>query len=519
MNPAKRAVAASAFVLCLAAAGAFVAGCHNSLFDTIAIIVEESANPLSVSFSPDPGMYTTEQSVTLTVNQPGASIRYTTDGSDPGEANGMLYGGAFEVSSSTVVKAMATKPDWSDSPVAQGEYTIPFGKQLKKYAITPANGDELGWSAAVSGDYAIVGAPGEDGGGSGRGAAYIFYRNGGAWDSVVRIEATNPTDGHRFGHAVAIDGDYAVVGTSYWTGQTSAYIFHRTGPGNAWDSGCKIDTPNPQFEGYFACSVAISGDYAVVGAYVEDGYYTDTGVAYVFHRTGLNAWADVVQLNSHNDAHSMDFFGGSVAIDGDYVIIGAPYWDSLGPSPIDGCGAAYVFYRTGPGNDWSGHVRLMALTLEDGAEFGGCVDIDGDYVIVGAQNEDIDVLSQAGAAYILRRIDTDSWEHSDHLTAPDAQTMDYFGDRVAISGDFALVGAKMEDGIADRSGSVYSFRRTAVNTWDQGPTAKIMADDGGSMQFFGRSVAVDGEYAVVGADGSDGPGGTPTDTGAAYVLR
>ena len=147
---------------------------------------------------------------------------------------------------------------------------------------------------------------------------------------------------------------------------------------------------------------------------------------------------------------------------------------------------------------------------------GGSVDIDGDYVVVGAQNEDIYVFSQAGAVCILRRKDTYFWEHSDRLTAPDAHTMDYFGDRVAISGDFALVGAKMEDGIADRSGSVYSFHRMTVNTWDDGPIAKIMAEAGGSMEFFGQSVAVDGEYAVVGADGSNRPGGTPMDSNCAH---
>ena len=96
--------------------------------------------------------------------------------------------------------------------------------------------------------------------------------------------------------------------------------------------------------------------------------------------------------------------------------------------------------------------------------------------------------------------------------------MDYFGSAVAISGDYALGAAEMEDGVADRAGAIYSFHRTVTNTWDAGPTAKWTAFDGGDLEFFGSSVGMDGMYAIVGAYGRDGPG-PKVGAGAAYILH
>jgi hypothetical protein len=96
--------------------------------------------------------------------------------------------------------------------------------------------------------------------------------------------------------------------------------------------------------------------------------------------------------------------------------------------------------------------------------------------------------------------------------------MDYFGSAVAISGDYALGAAEMEDGVADRAGAIYSFHRTGTNTWDAGPTAKWTAFDGGDLEFFGSSVGMGGMYAIVGAYGRDGPG-PKVGAGAAYILH
>jgi len=315
--------------------------CVNPLLDTVRIMVEESTDPLRVTYQPAPGTYTTPQSVQLSASKASAVIRYTTDDSEPTATNGTLYAGAFDVGASTTIRARAFLDPYSPSEVAVGAFTIPFGGQTKKTALTLESGAEFGWAVAIDGDYAIVGAPYEDGAGSNRGAAYIFHRTGpDTWDTGIKIIATNPTDEHAFGFSVDIDGDYAIVGTQNWLGRTSAYIYHRTGPDNAWDGGVKIDTTSPQDYGYFGDAVAINGDYAAVGAFGEDGNNTDSGAAYIFHRTGTNAWSAPQKVIGF-DSLSNDAFGHTLSIAGDYVIVGAPWYNSIGPSPLSDVGTAY----------------------------------------------------------------------------------------------------------------------------------------------------------------------------------
>jgi hypothetical protein len=497
-----------------------VSSCENPLFDTVRIMVEEATDPLLVSYQPDPGTFTVPQSVQLTASKIGATIRYTTDGSEPTATHGTLYAGEIDVTASTTIRARAYLDPYSDSEVAVGAFTIPFGGQTKRFALTPEVDAEFGTAVAIDGDYAIVGAPFEDGGGDNRGAAYIFHRTGpDTWDAGVRIQALVPVDDHRFGYSVDIDGDYAIVGKPEVFGQGEAYIFHRTGT-NTWDSGYEIAPPAVVFEGYFGHSVAISGDYAVVGAFGENGgiggSHAHAGAAYIFHRTGPNTWGERYKITASGDGMDGDNFGRSVSISGDTIAVGAPYWNITMPATSD-VGRAYAFLRTGT-NTWDWEDWLDGNVDQAGAEFGWSVDISGDYAIVGAHNEDEGAFSFAGAAYLFHHQAAYLWELSSRIVATDPASSDYFGSAVAISGDYAISAAKMEDEVADRAGAIYSYHRTATSTWNAGPTAKWTAFDGGLLQFFGCSVGIDGMYAIVGAVGCPGPA-SETGAGAAYILH
>jgi hypothetical protein len=399
--------------------------------------------------------------------------------------------------------------------------------------------DNFGYSVAISGDYAIVGAVFEDGGAgnplSSAGAVYIFHRTGGdTWDNGVKLVAPDARLNDEFGYSVAISGDYAIVGARGEDGGAgnpllsagAAYIFHRTGD-NTWDGGVKLMAPDAQAHDEFGWSVAISGDYAIVGAYGEDGGagnpLISAGAAYIFHRTGDNTWDGGVKLMAP-DAQSDDEFGYSVAISGDYAIVGARFEDGGAGNPRPESGAAYIFHRTGD-NTWDGGVKLMAPDAQYGDMFGCSVAISGDYAIVGAKSEDRgtgDPIDYAGAAYIFHRTGDNTWDAGTKLVAPDAQAGDYFGFSVAISGDYAIVGAYCEDGGTgdpiDYAGAAYIFHRTGDNTWDNG--VKLVAPDAQAEDRFGISVAISGEYVIVGANSEDGGEGDPrTDSGAVYIFH
>ena len=319
---------------------------------------------------------------------------------------------------------------------------------LKIVASDAEASDYFGYSVSVDGDYAIVGAYGEDTGGSASGAAYIFHKTGGnTWDSGTKIVASDASADDFFGFSVSINGDYAIVGADHEGAGGSeagaAYIFHRTGT-NTWDSGTKIVASDAEASDQFSKGVSINGDYAIVGAYGES---SNSGAAYVFHRTGTNTWDSGTKIVAP-DAAADDLFGGSVSINGDYAIVGA-YGES------SSSGAAYVFYRTGI-NSWDSGTKIVAPDAETGDYFGKGVSINGDYAMVGANGEDTGG-SSAGASYIFHRTGINSWDSGTKIVAPDAEAGDDFGLFVSISSDCIIIGANHEAAGGANAGAAYIY--------------------------------------------------------------
>ena len=390
-------------------------------------------------------------------------------------------------------------------------------------------GDQFGVSVAISGNYAIVGAWREDdAGGSNSGKAYIFNVTTGA--SVQTLDNPNAYDtsvDDYFGHSVAISGNYAIVGASQeddavgaYSGK--AYIFSTS---NSWANTTlehTLDNPDPDgASAYdrFGSSVAISGNYAIVGAYGEDDAGgTNSGTAYIFNvATGA-----LVQTLANPNAYGtsgFDSFGESVAISGNYAIVGAQYEDEAG---VNASGKAYIFNVT---------TGALVQTLDNpnayntGVSdlFGVSVAISGNYAIVSASEEDDAGGSQSGKAYIFST--SNSWanttlEHTlDNPTAYGTSGNDLFGrsrKSVGISGDYAIVGAYSEDdaGGSD-SGKAYIFsvvNGSLVATLDN-PNAYGTS----SLDQFGESVSISGNYAIVGARLEDDAGGASS--GKAYVFE
>jgi hypothetical protein len=258
----------------------------------------------------------------------------------------------------------------------------------------------------------------------------------------------------------------------------------------------------------FGCSVGISGDYAIVGASRDDDLGSSSGSAYVFYRVTIPREAYLQQAKlTASDGAAEDLFGHVVAISGDYAIVGARGDDDLGSSS----GSAYVFHRDG--TSWTEHQKLTADDGEEGDLFGYSVAISGNYAIVGACGDD-DLGSSSGSAYLFRRaVSTDFWLLEAKLTAADGDAADRFGDAVGITDDLAVVGADEDDDNGDCSGSAYVYRRDGT-TWTQ--EAKLTADDGASGDWFGGSIGISGDRLVIGAVGDDDHGDL---SGSAYVFR
>ncbi len=346
-----------------------------------------------------------------------------------------------------------------------------WAQQSKLMASDSNLGDFFGISASISGDYAIVGAYGDDDNGTESGSAYIFKRSDVAsdpnWYQQAKLTASDGASDDRFGagSGVAIDGDYAIVGA--WRGDGnepnsgSAYIFKRDPNNGAWSEQSKLTAPDGVAEDRFGLTVSISGGYAIVGAWRADGNEPNSGCAYVFKRDGAS-WVEQVKLTA-SDGVYWDHFGSSVSISGDYSIVGAPLDDDSGTNS----GSAYVFKCSGEVNDpnWYQQTKLIA---SDGAakdDFGWSVSISADYVIVGAYGDD-DNGDYAGSAYIFERgedVNDPNWYEQDKLLASDGAAGDWFGQSVSMKGDYAIVGAIQR---ARGPGAAYVFKRVACPTAD-----------------------------------------------------
>jgi hypothetical protein len=384
-------------------------------------------------------------------------------------------------------------------------------ENTKLLASDGAIGDDFGYSVSISGDYAIIGAPYDDIGVNGdQGSVYIFLRNGTAWAQQAKLIASDGAANDFFGYSVSISGDYAFVGAVFDDvganmNQGSAYIFIRNGIG--WTQQAKLTASDGAEVGLFGYSVSISGDYAIVGAKYDDvGANTQQGSAYIFFRTGT-AWAQQAKLNA-SDGASSDYFGHSVSISGDYVIVGTTN-DDVGGNTDQG--SAYTFLRSGTA--WTQQAKLIASDGAISDYFGSSVSISGDYAIVGAKTDDVGSNTDQGSAYIFIRLGL-SWTQQAKLTASDGAADDYFGYSVSISGNYAIVGALYSDvGVFPNQGSAYIYIRNGT-TWVQ--QAKLNTSDGDSNDYFGHSVSISGNYAIVGARNDDI--GANSDQGSVYII-
>ena len=390
--------------------------------------------------------------------------------------------------------------------------------EKKLTASDAAAGDYFGRSVAISGDTVVVGAQNNDDAGTDSGSAYIFSRNtGGAdnWGQVKKLTASDAAAGDWFGRSVAISGDTVVLGADgnddAGASSGSAYIFSRNfGGADFWGQVKKITASDAAAGDWFGLSLAISGDTVVVGAYGNDDAGAFSGSAYIFSRNfgGADNWGQVKKLTA-SDAATYDFFGLSVAISGDTVVVGAYGNDDAGAFS----GSAYIFSRNfGGADNWGQVKKLTASDAAAGDWFGFSLAISGDTVVVGAYGND-DAGASSGSAYIFSRNfgGADNWGQVKKLTASDAATYDFFGLSVAISGDTVVVGADSNDDAGTDSGSAYIFSRNFGGADNWGQVKKLTASDATGWEHFGRSVAISGDTVVVGAEEKD-------NAGSAYIF-
>lgn len=316
-----------------------------------------------------------------------------------------------------------------------------------------------------------------------------------------------PADGaarDEFGVSVGIAGNTVVVGSIYdddlGGDAGSAYVFVEDN--GVWTQQAKLMAKDAKPNDYFGISVAIAGDRILVGAAEAGTNGVRTGAVYVYERVN-KVWTLAQKLTPSTGAAS-DYFGYAVALEGNVAIIGAPQTDAVAYDS----GAAYVF--TYDGTSWTEQEKLAPATGGTYGFFGGSVALFGTTALIGQWDDGSG--QDMGSVFAFRE-NSGSWVVQEELVASDASMGDTFGFSVAIYNNKAFIGAPFRDGSCTNSGAVYVFGRYNEDWCEE---QIIVPEDKNASQAFGSSVAVWGDMAAIGSYWDEDNGDY---SGSAYAYR
>ncbi|MFK7774830.1 MAG: T9SS type A sorting domain-containing protein [Saprospiraceae bacterium] len=437
-----------------------------------------------------------------------------------------------------------------------------YAQMIKSVADDRSLGNSYGGNVDISGEFAIIGSyssTDENNANSKSiaGAAYILYKDQGGtdnWGQLKKLVASDRQEWDYFGDAVAISGDYAIVGAhsqhydengaNEFNNSGAAYIFYRhQGGTNNWGEVTKIVASDRTDYQQFAQAVSISGNIVAVGTYQEkrdassSNGLNQAGAVYIFSKDqgGTDNWGQVTKIDA-SDRNEWDQFGFSVDISGNNLVVGAPQEDEnqAGSTTLTNSGSAYIFSKDqGGSNNWGQVTKIVASDRASYDAFGYSVSISGENVVLGAYFEDVSSGSStdnAGAAYIFSKDQggSSNWGQVTKINASDWTSSDYFGFSVSISGDFVISGAFQEDDDVNgnnplsKAGSAYVFYKDQGGSNNWGQINKLVSNDRGYEDELGINVAISGDYALVGAhydDEDENDQNLLNKAGSAYIFK
>ena len=389
------------------------------------------------------------------------------------------------------------------------------------FVLSPVDGTESANFSQVSifDGYAIFGSTWQESSeGVDSGAVFVYSQDGTDWYSTATLSPSGSNvAGIHYGEACVINGSTIVVGAPHYSvdgEKLGAIYIYEQAPTNAWEEVAMITCPTGEAGSLFGSSVALDGNNLVVGsigstATINGTTYSDGGQAFVFNRNegGEDNWGLVSTLTGSATSTYNANFGKSVDIDGDLLTVGA-WLDTTDGNAY--AGQAYVFEFDG--SDWN-EVTTLNQSVAANSKYGVSTAIDGNYIVVGASEDDL-AGNNAGAAYVYARDEggQDAWGQVAVLTASDAADVDLFGADCAIDNGVVAIGAYRADGSGTDQGAVYTFGDGAGN-WNA--VAQFLASDASDSDMLGYSVALEGNLLIATALRGDG---AARDSGEGYFF-
>ncbi len=296
---------------------------------------------------------------------------------------------------------------------------------------------------------------------------------------------------HSFGDSVAIDNHLLVIGSPNDDTYGSASVYHWNANNQTWVQEAKLSISNRLPGDKFGASVGCSGNRVVVGAPNHGG----TGAVYVYHRDDTTSrWDFIKELSEPNSGGLYHFdFGSSVAISGDFIIVGSPDSTDLSGNAV---GSAFIYICDSEGI-WGSGQKLDYPDADQGAQFGLSVDVDGIVAVVSSQ-------SDLGSVYVYRfsmNITSGfySWSKEAKLLPIGGEQDGDFGTSVAVSGNIIVAGSPGAGNSFGNSGAAFVYRWSPSKGWLH--ETKLVPEDVESFDNFGLTVDISDNTIVIGSIG------------------
>lgn len=345
----------------------------------------------------------------------------------------------------------------------------------------------IGTAIAMDGDWAVVGAPLDTGAFWASGVVHVYRWHSDAWVLHSRLQADDGDIGDMLGVSVDILGDTIIAGAWFdndaGSNSGSAYVFSLNGQ-NEWVQTQKLVMPGAAPEDAFGRTVALGHDFCAVGAPLDDDQGSSSGSVVVFDRQQAGPWTFAAKL-VHPGGASGDELGLSLIADGDRVLSGAP-WSNQSRGEI------HLWERLG--DNWT---HAWSMTNETVGEpddyFGFSIDLEGNRMVAGCYRDD-SYGTDAGSVWVMEQ-ESDGWS-SEKLPPIQSQAGAQYGVSVALSGDHLLVGARFDVISGVMTGSAYLLEREGLQ-WSL--SEQLNGDLLAAEAEFGWAVAMTGSRAIVGA--------------------
>lgn len=380
--------------------------------------------------------------------------------------------------------------------------------------LVASTGGAIDWFAYdtdMDNNFVVLGAPYHDVGSiEDQGAAFVYYFDGDNWAHEQILTASDGVSGDEFGRSVAIDGDFLVVGAMFKNSndkaQTgAAYIFKFDG--STWVEYQKIVPAEGESYDWFGGAADIEDTVMVVGAHTANVQESsNAGTVHVYYFNG-STWYEDQELYA-SDHGTQNWFGISLDLNGKDLIIGSTGDDI---ELNDDQGSAYVFRYE---DSWSEVQKLTASDGEESDDFGRSVSISGNTILIGSPECEIDNVNYQGAVYYFN-YSSGNWSQIQKLSIPTVNSFLSFGIDLALKGDTAIIGAEGQT-VGDNTyqGAAFIYTKNG-STWTK--DQELSASDGKENDYYGNSVSITNNFALVGAYRSTI--GSNSMQGSAYILK